>query len=181
MTIAKLLAKTALSATVITLASISSLALACDEQCLKEKAEVANNVKFPSYLTAKYCEDTAMQFVSSTVKSLETYREEHMSLKYKKPMRNTKNFIAQRSQWLHECENYMTLTHKTHVFGTKEQTDAIFVAMNKIENEMQALINGVTYSSNDQLLVLNTYFDTLFKQVDDHKTMMHLKGRYVAR
>ena len=161
---------------------ISPSALSCDEQCLRDKAQAKHNVKFPKYLTWEYCDSITMEFMTGAVRSLDNYRTNHLSTRFKGPLRNTKSFIEQRKIWLEECDEYLTVTKELRVFEDEKTTKAIFASMDSVTSELGALINGASYSSmEDENLVINEKFDDLFKRIDDHKTLMHLKGRYVFR
>ncbi len=161
-----------------------SNAYGCDEQCLKEQAETVKGEKFPSYLTWAYCDDLRMEFMTSTMRSLENYKEKNLNPKYKGPLRNTKSFIEQRKEWLQECDSYITATKKKRIFEDDKSTKEIFDAMDNVTQELGSLIAGVQYDASageDPSAVTKDKFDRLFKTVDDHKTLMHLKGKYVFR
>lgn len=162
----------------------ASAANGCDEQCLKEKAEANNNVAFSSYLSWKHCDDTRMNFMTSSISSLDKYRSKHFDTRYKGGIKNIKNYLEQRKEWLQECDNYMQLTGKGRVFDDAKTTKKVFTAIDQVTKELNDLIAGVTYSNEfgqDSATVMNEKFDNLFKVVEDHKTLMHLKGRYVTR
>ncbi|SMF58080.1 hypothetical protein SAMN02745866_03749 [Alteromonadaceae bacterium Bs31] len=172
---------------ILTIGTIVSLVLAstvygCDEECLKEKAETKNNISFPSYLTWEYCDNTRMDFMTSSIDSLENYKTNHFDTRYKGGMRNIKNYVIQRKEWLQECDQYMQLTNHGRVFD--DATKDIFSAMDAVIKELDDLIAGVTYSSEtgqDSKAIMAERFDGMFKLVDDHKQLMHYKGRYVTR
>lgn len=169
------------SIALVAAAFLASGAYACDEQCMREEAQTKHNVKFPGYLTFKYCEGIAMDFMTSTMKSLQNYRDNHLESKYKGPLKNTKAYLAQREDWLKECDDYLVKTKNIRIFNDEKTTKQIFATIDSVEEELNALINGVTYSADNQYVVISDRFDTLFKQVEDHKHLMHLKGRYVVR
>lgn len=157
-------------------------ALACDEECLKEKAQADNNVTFPGYISWRYCEGIAMDFMTSAVRSLDSYRNDRFSTKYKGPLRNTKSYLAKRKEWLKECDQYLSMTGKGRIFNDEKTTQQIFASIDRVNNEFNALIEGASYSTeNDAKEVMDEKIDTLFKLVDDHKTIMHLRGKYVIR
>ncbi len=161
---------------------ISQQAYSCDEDCLREKAQATHSVTFPGYLTWKYCEGIAMDFMTSAVRSLDSYRSKHFNTKYKGPLKNTKNYLAQRKDWLLECDNYMKLTKESRIFNDDKTTQKIFASIDTVNGEFGALIQGASYSSDaDAKEVMDQKIDTLFQLVEDHKTIMHLKGRYVVR
>lgn len=162
----------------------ASAANGCDEQCLKEKAEASNKVSFAGYLSWKYCDDTRMDFMTSSVSSLENYRSKHFDMRYKGGIKNIKNYLVQRKEWLQECDEYIQLTGKGRIFEDAKTTKKVFTAIDEVTKELSDLIAGITYSSEfgqDSSTVMNEKFDSLFKTVEDHKTLMHLKGRYVTR
>ena len=156
----------------------------CDEQCMREQAETSLNTKFPKYLTWKECERVTNTFMTSVMTSLDDFRSNRLSTKYKGPLKNIRAEINRQKDWLKECDVYLNATKKKRVFEDKATTEKIYAAMDSVSEELSALINGVTYSASanqDPHYVINTKFDSLFKSVDDHKTLMHLKGKYVLR
>ncbi len=164
--------------------TIGSSAYSCDEKCKKEQAQTTHNIKFPGYLTWNFCEDTRSQFFTSAVPSLEKYRDGKIDTRYKGPLRNIKSFVSQRKEWLAECDQYLKYTGKGRIFDDDATTTKIFNAMDSVSKELGALIAGVTYSSEigeDSASEIRYRFDDLLKRVDDHKSLMHLKGRYVVR
>lgn len=157
-------------------------AYSCDEDCLRSKAEASNGVSFPGFLTWKYCDGIAMDFMTSAVRSLDSYRTKYFSTKYKGPLKNTKSYLAQRKDWLLECDNYMKLTKEARIFNDDKTTQRIFASIDRVDDEFNALIKGVSYSSDEEAKeIMDEKIDSLFQLVDDHKTIMHLKGRYVVR
>lgn len=164
------------------LSVLSQTAIACDEECLRDKAQATHDVTFPKYLTWKYCEGIARDFITSSMRSLDNYRENHFDTKYKGPLKNTRSYLEARKDWLLECDNYMKLTKNVRVFNDDDTTEKIFASIDQLNNEFTALINGATYSNEDDAkAVMDENVDELLQIVDDHKTMMHLKGRYVFR
>lgn len=160
---------------------IGSQASACDEECRKHKAEQASGAKFPSYLSWEFCEDTLMDFMTSSMESLDNYRTNHFDTRYKGGMRNIKNYVEQRREWLTECDDYLTQTRKGRIFDDSKTTDGIFQAMDSITRELGDLIDGASYDGQDSSVIINEKFGNLLKRVDDHKTLLHLKGRIVTR
>lgn len=174
-----------LASILMILASVAmSGAYGCDEQCLREQAETLHNKEFPSYLTWAYCDDIRMEFMTSSMRSLENYKDKNLDPKFKGPLRNTKSYIDQRKEWLQECDQYLTMTKKKRIFEDDKSTEEIFGAIDSVTKELSGLIAGVRYDSSagdDASAVTRDKFDRLFKTVDDHKTLMHLKGKYVFR
>ncbi|MFT7560719.1 MAG: hypothetical protein ACI93R_002642 [Flavobacteriales bacterium] len=157
-------------------------ALGCDESCLKEKIELEKKLDFPGYLTWKYCEGLKLDFMTTDMRSLESYSTKHFDTKYKGPIKNTVRFIDQRKEWLGECDQYLQLTGKGRVFDDKKTTDIVFGQMDSIKHELKGILDGASYSSangDETKEVVGDKFGQLFKLVDDHKTLLHLKGRYV--
>ncbi|PCK07409.1 MAG: hypothetical protein COA42_14455 [Alteromonadaceae bacterium] len=162
----------------------SQFTFACDESCAREKAQTEHNAKFPSYLTWKFCENTATDFMTSAVNSLKSYQNKHLSTKYKGPMKNIRNFVNQRKEWLLECDGYLQATSKGRIFTDDKTTKAIFASMDTISGELKALIAGSTYTSDDgsnDNSVINDKFEALFTRVDNHKNLLHLRGKLVVR
>ena len=160
-------------------------AFACeDEACLRDRAAAKYDVEFPSYLTWKFCEDTKASFMEGDIPSLESYRNKRLSSEHKVRMKNIKTFVEQRRDWLQECDQYLELTDHGRIFKDKETTEKIFAAMDSVSSELDSLIKGVTYVSEgagaDTEVIANK-FDTLFKMVDDHKTVMMLQRQFVSQ
>lgn len=168
---------------IIAIATVfSSNAFSCDETCLRDKAQTSANVKFPGYLTWKYCEGITIDFMTSAIRSLDSYHANNFSTKYKGPLKNMHNYLAQRTEWVKECDNYLTHTKKSRVFGDKKTTESIFSSIKAVDKEFTALIDGASYSTEeDAKKAMGAKIQVLAKQVDDHKTIMHMKGRYVLR
>ena len=160
-------------------------AFACeDEACLKDRAAAKNNVEFPSYLTWKFCEDTKASFMEGDIPSLESYRNKRLNSQHKVRMKNIKTFVEQRKDWLQECDQYMDLTEHGRIFKDKETTQKIFAALDAISKELDSLLSGVTYVSEEggaDTEVIANKFDGLFKLVDDHKTVMMLQRQFVSQ
>ncbi len=154
---------------------------ACDESCLRDKAQKEHNVTFPSFLTYKYCDSIAMDFMTSSMSSLDSYRTNNLDTKYKGPLKNTKSYLVKRKDWLLECDDYLSKTKNIRIFNDDKTTKKIFASIDKVISEFDALIDGVSYNGDDQFAVINDNFDVLFQEVEDHKHLMHLKGRYVVR
>jgi len=161
-----------------------SSANACDETCRRDRAQSEYKVEFPSYLNWKFCEDTRMDFMTRDMKSVANYQSKNFDTRYKGGMRNIKNFVEQRKEWLVECDDYMIKTNKGRIFQDEKTTEDIFSALDSVARELEALIAGATYSSQageDSNTIMNEKFDSLLTSVDDHMTLMHLRGKYVTR
>lgn len=156
--------------------------LACDEACQREKAEKNTGQDYPSYLTWKYCEGIAGEFMTSTMKSLHSYTEQHLDVKRRRGMRNTKTFLEQRKDWLSECDSYMAATGKGRIFRDDKTTKSIFAAIDSVNAELDSLLNGVTYANEegDDTQVAATKFDELFTLVDNHKNLLLMKGYMIT-
>lgn len=169
----------------IACATLSSATLyACDEECRKEAAEKEHNVEFPGYLSSAYCADIRMDFMTSAMRSLENYQTNNLDIRYKGGMRNIVSFIEQRKDWLAECDRYLTYTGQGRIFEDAATTESVFAAMERVEKELNDLASGVVYTTSmtqDPTDVINARFDDFFQIVEDHKTLMHLKGKYVFR
>ncbi len=161
----------------------SPFALACtDEACKREAAEAKNNVTYPGYLTWKYCDTLKLDFMTVDVQSLEDYSSKHFSTQYKGPIKNIIQMIDQRKEWLAECDTYLSATRDERIFYDKATTDKVFAEMDIVTKELNDIVGGVTYSSStgdETQAIVEEKFDALFRVVDNHKNLMHLKGKYV--
>ena len=166
------------------LVTFAGSALACDEECLRDRAMAKTTIEFPSYLTWKFCEDTKKSFIDADVRSLESYRDNRLDASHKTRMKNIRSFVQQRKEWLMECDQYLDLTEHGRIFKDEETTKSIFAAMDKISSELDSLIAGVTYVSAEggaDTEVVAGRFDDLFKLVDNHKTVMMLQRQFVSQ
>lgn len=161
-------------------------ALACDDEaCVRDRAAAKHSVEFPSYLTWEFCEGTKKSFIEGDIRSLESYRDKRLNSSHKVRMKNIRSFVQQRKEWLLECDQYMGLTDHGRIFKDDETTKTIFAAMDKVSDELDALIAGVTYASETEgssnTDVIASRFDGLFKLVDDHKTVLMLQRQFVSQ
>ncbi|MBB3168143.1 hypothetical protein [Simiduia aestuariiviva] len=156
--------------------------LACDEACQREKATKKTGEDFPKYLTWKYCEGIAGEFMTSTMKSLQSYTEKHLDVTRRRGMRNTQSYLEQRKDWLTECDNYMAATGKGRVFRDDKTTNNIMAAIDSVNAELGSLLSGVTYANEggDDTQVAQTKFDELFTLVDNHKNILLMKGHMIT-
>jgi hypothetical protein len=166
-------------ACLLLLVFISPLSLACDETCAREKAMAEHQVKFPSYLDSKYCRTTTVDFLTTARRSLQQYLDERLDTAHRGGMRNIRNFIEQRREWLQECDQYLNLTNQGRIFRTKETTDQIFSSINSLSEELDRLIK-IRRTAEEDPLELTTgarqKFQILFKNMDDHRTDLQLRG-----
>ena len=140
---------------------------------------------FPNYLTEKYCNGIKLDFMTGSIKSLQNYRDKQLISQHRGGMRNIQRFLKQRQDWLQECDSYLsaTSTHK-RLFRNEESTDEILDAINSVSNELGSLIAGVTYSDDAQdssSSVAAEKFDHLFQLVENHQTLLLLRGQVVYR
>lgn len=140
--------------------------------------------KFPSYVNGKYCNDLKRDFVTTTMSGLKSYREQQLTSQHRGGMNNIRNFVQQQETWLKECDEYLKTTQRNRIFQDDKTTRTIFEAMTALTLELDALIKGITYSAeggSKSTDVAANKFDQLFKLVDDHQTLMLLKGQLVFR
>jgi len=176
--------KKLMAITTLLLAIFTTATNACDEQCMRDKAEATNKTTFPSYLTWQYCEDTRMDFITNSMESIQRYSSENFDVRYRGGMRTIKHYLEQRKAWLQECDGYMRMTGQTPIFFDNKTTRQIFAKIDSVTKELELLLSGVTYSGDTGEIttaVATDKFNGLIKAVDDHKNLMLLKGRYVIR
>ena len=163
--------------------SVPAFSACDDEACLRDRASVTNNVEFPGYLNWKFCEDTKNSFMQADVRSLESYRSKRLNIEHRNRMKNIKQFVEQRKEWLQECDNYMEMTDHGRIFRDETTTEKIFAAMDDVANELGTILKGVTYVNEEGQIdnsVIGKKFDDFFQLVDDHRTVMMLKGQFVT-
>jgi hypothetical protein len=162
------------------LALLAPSALACDETCRRDKAMTEHKVTFPSYLDSKYCKTTNVDFLVGARKSLQKYYDERLNSAHRGGIRNIRNFLEQRKEWLLECDKYLSLTDQGRIFRTKSNTDEIFGAMTSLSDELNRLI-GIRSVANEDGYELTASsrqrFEHLFKLVDAHRTDLQLRGQ----
>lgn len=139
---------------------------------------------FPSYLTEKYCNDIKLDFMTSSIKSLQHYKDKQLASRHRGGMRNIQRFLQQRQDWLQECDGYLSATseHK-RLFRNEATTDTIFAAIDSVSTELGSLIAGVTYTEDPSgtSTVVEEKFDQLFQLVEEHQTLLLLRGQVVYR
>lgn len=163
----------------ITLLGFSQFGFACDEACKRSKAEAANNVKFATYLNAKYCQSTSVDFLLQGRKSLQAYREKQLPTAHRGGAKNIRNFILQRKDWLQECDKYLQLTEQGRVFRDKENTEKILTALTSTADELQKIMMRPRAEIESLELVTAPAaqkFDELFKNVDNHYLELQRRG-----
>ncbi|ROQ20592.1 hypothetical protein EDC38_1199 [Marinimicrobium koreense] len=156
---------------------------ACDETCKREAAMEEHGVKFPSYLTASYCQDTSVAFLLRARESLQSYRDEKLTSGHKGGMRNISNFLKQRKQWLEECDQYLALTGQGRVFRDEATTQNILTAIDSTTAELDRLVasGGGVHAPASQAEMAGVRMDQLFMVVDNHRTDLQLRGQLVIR
>lgn len=163
---------------------LSSPVFACDEACQRQRALTEHQVELPSYLSWQVCEDTKQTFMRNDLRSLENYRQTRLDTQYKGPMRNIKAFIEQRIEWLQECDNYLKLTQRGHIFKDEATTRNIMTALEGVTRELDRALQGVTYvatgDNEDANSIIARRFDNLFKVLHDHRDYMMLRGQFVT-
>jgi len=158
-------------------------AFACDDTC-KKQTTAKYGVEFAGYLNRKYCSDISIEFMTTTLKSLQSYRFKHLESKHRGGMKNTSRFIKQREEWLQECDQYLSLTKQGRVFKDDKTTGQIMAALKAVSKELESLVKGVTYASDgsrNSTTVAAEKFDKLFTLIDNHKTLLQLRGQFVTR
>lgn len=158
-------------------------AMACDEACKKQAAMDQHNIKLPGYLSWKYCESTKDIFMSSTLRGLQRYSDQSMAKSGKTGLNNTKKHIDREVAALEECDNYYQLTDNGRLFNDKATTEKVFKELESIDTELETLMGSISHSTQmtpEMTSMAQSRFEQLFKTVDDHKALMHLRG-YVSR
>ncbi len=164
----------------LTLFFCSPLMFACDENCKRTKAETDNNIKFASYLNAKYCATTTKGFMLQEIKSLQAYRDKQLPTAHRGGAKNISHFITQRKEWLSECDKYLELTGQGRVFYDKETTTKIITTMTSVADELKKLMLRPQNPAENLSFVIAPaaeQFDLLFKQLEEHKLMLQRKGQ----
>jgi hypothetical protein len=161
------------------LMSFVQVCFGCDEACKRTQAEAANNVKFASYLDAKYCKSTAQDFILRGSKSLKTYKDKQLATAHRGGAKNIRNFINQRIEWLQECDNYLKLTDQGRIFRDKETSEKILKGMEGVAVELKKIMMRPAVAGEDLEKVsapAAEKFDQLFKLVDDHYIELQRRG-----
>lgn len=158
-------------------------AFACDETCKRDAAMAEHGVRFPSYLTTSYCRDTSVDFLLRARDSLANYQQNNLPTGHKGGMRNIRNFLQQRKQWLEECDQYLTLTSQGRVFRDEATTQKIIDAIDALTNELERLMGSGTGVRVPQSQVAGAEhrLELLFSAMDDHRTELQLRGLLVIR
>lgn len=163
----------------IALLALAQTGLACDEACKRAKAEAANNIKFGSHLSVKSCKSTATDFLIQTRRSLQTYRDKQLPTVHRGGARNIRSFIAQRKDWLLECDKYLELTDQGRVFRDKDTTDKIINSMTAVSDELHKIMRRPKNPAESKDLVAapaGLKFDELFQLMDEHYLDLQKRG-----
>lgn len=164
--------KPLLLAVLLVLPALPVAALACDT-C---------TTAFPSYLSEQYCSDLKRDFMTTDTQSLQRYRTTQLASKHPGGMNNIRKFLVQRQAWLQECNAYLNESKGRHLFKDETTTRAIFASMQSLNGELEALLQGVTYSTlNADTQVAADKIDRMLELIDDHDTLMRIKGQMVYR
>lgn len=176
--------KNLLSLVALTLLTLTATqASACDEQCKRERAMAQHNVDFPSYLTAKFCETTSVDFLLRDYQSFAKYRNNRLMTGHKGGLNNIRKMLDQRKEWLIECDDYLRLTEQGRIFYDAQTTKTIFAAMDKLSEQLNSLV----YNGSKNVIVTNGLdvaeqdFDNLLGLLDQHKTDLQLRGKLIIR
>lgn len=159
--------------------TLAHTALACDETCKRTKAETTNNLKFASYLNAKYCKSTGMDFLLQGRKSLQLYREKQLPTAHRGGAKNIRNFILQRKEWLQECDKYLQLTEQGRIFRDKTTTENIINAMTSTADALYKIMLRPNLDTERLELVAApaaVQFDQLFILIDNHYLELQRRG-----
>lgn len=136
----------------------------------------------PSYLNTSYCDSVVEQFVDSGMRSLGKYVNDNFKPEYKGGIRNTINFLQQRSAWLKECNDYLLDTGESYIFYSEDSTKDIFAAIDGLSKELQLVREGVEYpdetGANNPRPFIKSRYDTLAQLVDQHHTRMLMKKQF---
>lgn len=165
---------------VLLLTLIAPIAFACDETCMREKAMQESDVKFPAYLDSTYCKTTVKDFLVNSRKSLQKYREQRLVTGHRGGIRNIRNFIEQRKEWLQECDNYLSVINQGRVFRNAGTTQELFSAMNSLSKELEVLVYRPKNNAEDTFQVTQSAgqkFDLMFRLMDAHRTDLQLRGQ----
>ncbi|WP_308367832.1 MULTISPECIES: hypothetical protein [unclassified Microbulbifer] len=150
--------------------------------CLLMVSGISNAKTHPSYLTPEYCESLVEQFVGSGMRSLDKYVNENFNPAYRGGIRNTIQFLEQRSAWLKECDDYLIDTAQGNVFYSSEISRKIFTAMDALAKELQHVRQGVEYpddaGNNNPAPFIKRRYETLAQLVDRHHTRMLMKKQF---
>lgn len=150
--------------------------------CLLFASGICSAKTHPSYLSPEYCDGLVKQFIDSGMRSLDKYVNEHFSPEYTGGIRNTVQFLQQRSAWLNECNDYLVDTGQGHIFYNDKSTREIFAALDALAEELQLVREGVEYpdeaGNNNPTPFINSRYATLAELVDQHHTRMLMKKQF---
>jgi hypothetical protein len=161
------------------LSLLSFSSSACDDNCKKLEAESTHNVKFATYLSSKYCQQTSLDFLLKDSKSLKQYSEKQLLTAHRGSANNIKLFLEQRKDWLQECDKYLSLTKQGRVFGNKTQSEKIFASIDATTNELTLLIKRPKTpdeSTEDASASSVKAFHSLFEAITEYQLELQRKG-----
>lgn len=161
------------------LSFLSFSSSACDDNCKKLEAEAAHKVKFASYLSQKYCQQTSLDFLLKDSKSLKQYSEKQLLTAHRGSANNIKLFLEQRKDWLSECDQYLSLTKQGRIFGNKTQSEKIFASIDATTNELTLLIKrpkSPEESAEEAAASSVQAFNKLFEAITEYQLELQRKG-----
>jgi|MDSY01.1.fsa_nt_gb hypothetical protein len=177
----------------IALLILTAPTFACDETCKRQQAEQKTGEKLAGYLSWQFCDETKESFLTLAMPSLEKYNEQNNNgmtegTRRKAAMRNTRIYINNQKDWLAECDHYLEVTHKGHIFKDKKTTKKIFGDMESVSSELLAQMKGAIYTDGNTGLdtsnqVSAEKFEALFTSIRMHVDKANLRGGdlYVTR
>lgn len=138
----------------------------------------ASAEKFPSYLNESYCSDLKKEFMTSVMPSLKSYSEHRFNRDKRASLRNTKEFLDKRVDWMKECNDYLSKTEGDYIFRDAQTTKHIFASLEDVSREMGFALDGVLFF--DDVDPVTREFDNLFQLTDAHETKLMLNGELAA-
>lgn len=159
--------------------SLSSLTLACDENCKRDKVSAKLNIQFAPHLNAKYCQSTTNDFLLNARNSLDKYKENQLPTAHRGGARNIRNYINSRKEWLRECDDYLQAMDLGNVFRKKDTTQTIFKLMDEVSLELEKITKRPANKAeniNEFIEPAQTKFDNLFKHMDAHVIELQKRG-----
>lgn len=152
------------------------LASACDKNCQQAKQEAS----FPKYVNQNYCRDLRDEFLSSTLRGVDTFIHNKLNIKYKGSIRNTRNYLSQNLEWVKECDAYTQINSGKRIFHDTSTTEKIYAMTQTVIKGFDSLLAGVIQvdENGEHNTIIKSDFNLLKSTVENHRDLMHVRGTY---
>lgn len=148
------------------------------EACLRAHAQKILEVRFPEYLSWRYCGQLRQLFINDGQRRLAGHQRRFNDSHSPQPLQHALNFVQQQQAWLEECHMYHLETGNQPLFGTPHLSTRILMSLDDLS---QALLTTSTHKNLfseqylDAVTELDHQFQRLFGSLEDYQVWTHVK------